>query len=123
MLTTREKGNKGEEIACNYLLKHGFLIQERNYLKKWGEIDIIAIKDGILHFFEVKSSTTSGTKDYRPEENVHDLKVRRLKRTLQTYLNERKYGTDAEFKFHVLVVKFDQMTGETQVIMLENIIL
>jgi putative endonuclease len=123
MLTTREKGNKGEEIACNYLLERGFLLQERNYLKKWGEIDIIAIKDGILHFFEVKSSTISNKNNYRPEENVHDLKVRRLKRTIQTYLNERKYGIDAEFKFHVLIVKFDQLTGKSDVTMLENIIL
>jgi putative endonuclease len=123
MLTTREKGNRGEEIACDYLLERGFLIQERNYLKKWGEIDIIAVKDGVLHFFEVKSSTVSAQNDFRPEENVHNLKVRRLKRTLQTYLNEKKYGIDAEFKFHILVVKFDQLTRKTNVTMLENIIL
>ncbi len=123
MLTTREKGNRGEEIACNYLLEQGFLVQERNYLKKWGEIDIIATKEGMLHFFEVKSSTNKATEGFRPEENVHDLKTRRLKRTLQTYLNERRCGIDVEFKFHVLVVKFDLLTGKSDVTMLENIIL
>ena len=123
MLTTREKGNIGEEIACNYLQEQGFSVQERNYLKKWGEIDIIAIKDARLHFFEVKSSGSTTKNDYRPEENVHDLKVRRLKRTIQTYLNERKYRNNIEFSFHVLVVKLKKETGKSEVTMLENIIL
>lgn len=35
-------GNLGENIACNFLEKKGFKIIERNYRKKWGEIDIIA---------------------------------------------------------------------------------
>ena len=30
-------GNYGEEIAANYLIKQGFVILSRNYLKKWGE--------------------------------------------------------------------------------------
>jgi putative endonuclease len=123
MLTTRIKGKMGEEIACNHLLDMGFLVQERNYLKKWGEIDIITTKDGILHFFEVKSSTNTNENNYRPEENVHNLKVRRLKRTIQTYLNERKYGNDIEFKFHIIVVKFDLLSNKETVNILENIIL
>lgn len=124
MKNNREKGNKGEEIACFYLRKHGFFVQERNYLKKWGEIDIIAIKDQIIHFIEVKSVIDKGNSGgYRPEENVHELKQRRLRRTIQTYLNERKYGLDAEFKFHVITVKINEITGKSRVAMLENIIL
>ena len=124
MKNNREKGNKGEKIACFYLKKHGFFVQERNYLKKWGEIDIIAIRDGIIHFIEVKSVIDKGNGGgYRPEENVHDLKQRRLRRTIQTYLNERKYGLDAEFKFHIVIVRLNEMTGKSYVTMLENIIL
>jgi putative endonuclease len=127
---SREKGNIGEDIACFYLKKHDFLIQERNYLRKWGEIDIIAVKDGILHFIEVKSVVDKGnygdksnSNGHRPEENVHNLKVRRLKRTIQTYLNERKYDIDAEFRFHIITVIFNERTGKFYVKMLENIIL
>lgn len=125
MKNTREKGNIGEEIACFYLKKHGFLIQERNYLKKWGEIDIIAIKDSILNFIEVKSVVDKGrsSNGHRPEENVHEFKQRKLRRVIQTYLNERKYGLDAEFKFHVITVRFNESTGKSHVKMLENIIL
>ncbi len=125
MKNTREKGDIGEEIACFYLKKHGFLIQERNYLKKWGEIDIIALKEGILNFIEVKSIFERGVVDngHRPEENVHEFKVRKLRRVIQSYLNERKYGLDAEFKFHVITVRFNESTGKSYVKMLENIIL
>ncbi len=121
--TTREKGNKAEDIACEYLQNKGFLIQERNHLRKWGEIDIVCIKDEILHFVEVKSITIRGKNEgYRAEENVSELKVRKLRRVIQTYLNEKKYGTDASFLFHVVAITFNA-TGEYSIKMLDNIIL
>lgn len=48
-------GRLGEEIAVKYLKNKGFLIITQNYLKKCGEIDIIAQKGKILHFVEVKT--------------------------------------------------------------------
>ncbi|MCL6096679.1 MAG: YraN family protein [Patescibacteria group bacterium] len=49
----------GEEIATNYLKNKGYKIIERNFRKGYGEIDIIAIKDNILIFVEVKTRTTA----------------------------------------------------------------
>ena len=124
MQNTKEKGEIGEEIACKYLVKHGYFIQERNYSGKCGEIDIIAVKDGILHFIEVKSVTNKvNYNGHSPEENVHDLKIKRLRRIIQIYLNNNKYGLDAEFKFHIITVKYDSTTGKSIIKMLENIIL
>ncbi len=117
----RKIGDKGEDIACFYLQKHGFFIQERNHLRKWGEIDIVAVKDEILHFIEVKS-VTQGSSDYRPEENVHALKQKKLRRVIQTFLNEGKYGPDVEFKFHVITV-IHSGTGKARVKMISDIIL
>ena len=123
-INTREKGNAGENIACVYLIKHGYLIQDRNYERKWGEIDIIAVKKGILHFIEVKSVLDRGNMNgHRAEDNVHELKLKRLRRMIQTYLNDERYGLDASFKFHVIVVRHDERTGKSYVKMLENIIL
>jgi putative endonuclease len=120
----REKGNIGEDIACDFLIKNGYLIQDRNYLKKWGEIDIIAIKQGILNFIEVKSVIDKGRSNgHRPEENVHELKLRKLRRVIQIYLNEKKYGIDAEFKFHIITVTISEITGKSAINFLENIIL
>jgi len=123
-MNNREKGNIAEDIACFYLKKHGFLIQNRNYYKKWGEIDIIAAKDNILHFIEVKSVFERGLKtDHRPEENVHELKLRKIRRVVQTYLNEHKYGLDAEFKFHIITVRINDLNKRSYVKMFENVIL
>ena len=130
METTREKGNIGEDIACTWLKNHDFLIIERNYNRKWGEIDIIGAKNKIIHFIEVKSVMVKDTKaerehkkEHRPEENVHELKLRRLKRVIQTYLLERHYGLDAEFKFHVLVVYMNSSMRRARINFLEDIIL
>jgi putative endonuclease len=126
VLNTRQIGNLGEDIACTWLKKQGYLIVERNYLKKWGEIDIVAAKDKIVHFIEVKSvfvQESNRKGERRPEENVHELKVRRLKRVIQSYLLERKLGLAAEFKFHILTVHMNSVTHRARVNFLENIVL
>lgn len=54
--TDKQKlGALGEDIACKYLENNGYRVIERNYLKKWGEIDIIAKKGNKIHFVEVKA--------------------------------------------------------------------
>ena len=124
--STKEVGNRGEDIACEWLIKRGFLIVERNYRRKWGEIDIITAKDKIIQFVEVKSVTLKkgrGSIGYRPEENVHELKGRRLRRTIQTYLLEKKFSADTELKFHVVLVYMNESTRRARVEMMENIIL
>ena len=47
-------GKKGEDAACDYLIKQGHDILFRNWRASHREIDIISIKDGILHIVEVK---------------------------------------------------------------------
>ena len=100
-------GREGEEKAALFLEKNGFRIRERNYWKKWGEIDIIAQKDKVLHFVEVKSVSrplrTSNRNDYEPEDNVHPAKLKRLSRTIQTYLLEHNLD-DVDFVIDVLSV-------------------
>lgn len=71
--TTREIGNNGEDLACEFLIKQGWEIIERNYIYKKSEVDIIAKYQGITIFIEVKlrSSTVFGT----PVEYVTEDKV------------------------------------------------
>ncbi|MEI6093540.1 MAG: YraN family protein, partial [bacterium] len=54
---TQQTGEIGEQEAVNYLINKGFNIIERNYTRKWGELDIVAKKSNVLHFIEVKSIT------------------------------------------------------------------
>jgi len=125
-------GQIGEDIACKFLMKQGFSIPERNYTKKWGEIDVIGRKDGKLYFFEVKSTSVSGETpstssgqagEYRPEDNMHPWKVKRLSRTIQTYLLERNVPENMDWQFDVLVVflNLEKQTGKVRRI--ENVIL
>lgn len=52
---TRNRGNIAEDMVSTYLQSNGHTIDARNYLKKWGELDIVASKNGKIYFIEVKS--------------------------------------------------------------------
>ncbi|MFI5164476.1 MAG: YraN family protein [Bacteroidia bacterium] len=126
----RKTGNLGEEIACRYIGSKGYEIIEQNYLKKFGEIDIIARKEGIIHFIEVKSvsreniiKVSDETNDYKPEDNVHPWKLQRLARTMQVYLSERGVSPETNWQFDVITVQIDKKALKTMVFMLENVIL
>lgn len=132
-------GEIGENIACKFLVKHGFLIKDRNFTEKWGEIDIIAEKGNKLYFVEVKSvssadvntladkreTATCKTSDseYRPEDNMHPWKMKRLSRTIQTYLLFKKVPDDKEWQVDLLVVYLDLKNKKAKVETIKDIIL
>ncbi|OHA90164.1 MAG: hypothetical protein A3F53_00985 [Candidatus Zambryskibacteria bacterium RIFCSPHIGHO2_12_FULL_48_10] len=120
----RKLGDIGENIACEFLKKHGYEIVERNYLRKWGEIDIVTKKANIIHFVEVKSVscvTYQGLALVRPEENMHPWKLKRLGRVIQTYLLHRKLECD--WQLDLITVKMDMTTRRARVEMIENIVI
>jgi len=123
---TSEIGRIGEDIACRFLMKHGYSIEEQNYRKKWGELDIIARKSGLWHFVEVKtvqcadlSTVIHETDSYRPEENVHPQKIKRLHRTIQSFLLEK--GIEDEWQLDVLAVFLDLKHKKARCRFLENV--
>jgi putative endonuclease len=114
----RKIGDIGENIACQFLVKRGFEMLERNYLRKWGEIDIVARKAGVMRFIEVKTVTHV---TYRPEENMHPWKLKRLGRTIQTYMLHKKL--DCEWQLDLITVKMDMAKRQARVELLENIVI
>jgi len=76
-------GTLAEQAACEFLEKRGYSIKERNYRLKTGEIDIIAVKDGLLIFTEVKMR--SGTDGSQPCEAVTPRQQARIIRTAEAY--------------------------------------
>jgi len=125
---TKQIGQLGEDLAVKYLKKRGFSILERNYWKKWGEIDIIAQKGNILHFVEVKAVShetinmfSQETNCFRPEENVHEAKIKRLYRTIETYLAEK--NIDGDWQFDVLAVRIGIKDKRAKMSFIENIVL
>lgn len=99
----KQIGKLGENLATKFLMKRGFCILDRNYGKKWGEIDIVAEKDKIIHFVEVKTVSYE-TGDLRPEDNVHYWKYKRLSRVIQTYLLDKRVSYETEWQIDVLAV-------------------
>jgi len=131
---TQKTGEIGENIAARFLVKQGYAITERNYTKKWGEIDIIAQKDKKLYFAEVKSvaradlegieSKGQGSKDeYRPEDNMHPWKAKRLSRTIQTYLLSKNIPEDKEWEVMLVLVYLDLEHKKAKVKIIQDVIL
>ncbi|MEK7610300.1 MAG: YraN family protein [Patescibacteria group bacterium] len=118
-------GQKGEDLACLFLKRHGFTIVDRNYLKKFGEIDIVARKGNDWRFVEVKTVSRSGggggVDDYEPEDNVHPWKLKRLARTIEIYLSQKGIGDDVDWQIDVLAVYLDQAGREIKIDWLESV--
>lgn len=99
-----ETGLLGEEIARQYLTGKGYQIIARNVRRKWGEIDIVAEKKGVVHFIEVKT-IISREKDAWPEENAHIYKLAKVARTAELYIAE--HHDEREYVIDVLGIVLD----------------
>lgn len=88
-MSTKNKGNYFEQKAVEYLKENGFLIIEQNYYaKKLGEIDIIALKNEVYHFVEVKSGS-----GFEAVYNITPQKIYKLIRSIEYYLKEKSLDT------------------------------
>ncbi|HCM67859.1 MAG: hypothetical protein A3F26_03710 [Candidatus Ryanbacteria bacterium RIFCSPHIGHO2_12_FULL_47_12b] len=148
----RRIGNIGEDIVAMFLVKQGYRILDRNYLKKWGEIDLILEIDNLIRFVEVKTQVTRENKAkdvsrnvsrdcftvsdfqmlvsretldddiYRPEDNVHYWKQKRLIRAIETYLMERNIDENKEWQIDVVTVKIDFPNKTAIIKHIENVV-
>lgn len=91
-------GKKGEELACEFLIKKGYKILEKNkHFSRFCEIDIIALDKNTLVFCEVKTrkTTVCGT----PLEAITKSKYQNIKKGIFFYLQEnssyKKFRIDA----------------------------
>ncbi len=89
MATHNQLGQLGEQLACEYLIEKGYTIRERNWTLGKLEIDIIAEKDNILTFVEVK--TRSNDKFMRPEHAVNLSKQKHLVAAAKAYAKYHRW--------------------------------
>lgn len=149
-------GALGEELVARFLMKRGFIVIDRNFRKKWGELDVIATKKSVVHFVEVKSVSRNifdfppsipniPTSDrvthetsskqasslnrrirkdrYRPEDNIHPMKIARLKRAIQSYLLSGRVSSETKWQFDVAAVFIDSKSKKAMIDFIEDIIL
>jgi putative endonuclease len=110
-MDSKKLGNLGEKIAADYLKKKGYQILEKNYTSKFrtgrgrGEIDIVAKKEGIITFIEVKSLSSDG--GIQPEEKVNYQKRKKIIKTANFWLMGKKIPLDVKWKIDVISLRMD----------------
>lgn len=79
-------GEIGEDLAVRFFKKHGYKVVARNFSTRFGEIDLIAFKSGLLLFVEVKTRMGRG----QPEWGISRKKISQVQRMAEVYLVQEK---------------------------------
>lgn len=130
-------GRIGEDIACKFLEGKGYKILERNFKRKWGEIDIICVKKdkpvGFLSSMWNKSGkdVLRGTKSEKiifvevktlnnnyllsPEDNLTQDKQKKLIRTCQLYVSEKRLDPDTDWQIDAILINLDILAKKAKV--------
>jgi Holliday junction resolvase-like predicted endonuclease len=97
-------------------------VVERNYWRKWGEIDVISRKSSQLYFVEVKTvSRQPDPNSFQPEEKVHPAKLKKLYRAIETYLAETDQ-MESGWQLDVVCVYLDMESKQAHLKVISNIV-
>lgn len=105
-LSKKHLGWLGEQLAVEYLRAHGYTVIDRNHKERFGELDIIAIKNGILIIVEVKSRSSAEFGE--AVEAITPQKIQALTKSAQYYKLTHS-GLPDELRIDVIAITFDQL--------------
>jgi putative endonuclease len=117
--TRRTLGNRGEELASRKLQSLSYTVCERNWRCAVGELDIVAEKDGVLVFVEVR--TRRGDRFGTPEESITPAKRAKLIEVTQTYLDEHGEN-DRTWRIDVVAIDIGPRGEVVRLDIIENAI-
>ncbi|WP_452219705.1 YraN family protein [Lacinutrix salivirga] len=100
MAQHNELGEKGEQLAVDFLLKNNYQIIERNYRFQKAEVDIIAQKADVLAIIEVKTRSTKAFGN--PQDFVKPKQIQRLVKAVDEYVTVN--GLDVEVRFDIIAI-------------------
>jgi putative endonuclease len=121
-------GQRGEEIAANFLRKKGFRILAQNFKTRLGEIDIIALKEKrkffffkqqTVHFIEVKSIRENLY--FFPELKVNNKKKKKIAQVAEIWLSQNKKFKNSPVQVDVLSIVFNRDLKVKEIAFFENI--
>ena len=101
-------GDLGETAVCEYLKQNGYTILDRNFHARCGEIDIIAVKDDVMCFVEVK--TRSASPYLSGQYAVDQRKQFHIMRTASYYLSVTK--CELQPRFDIIEVEVERGSGQ-----------
>lgn len=102
------KGRLAEDRAIKYLQQEKFIIIDRNFYTRFGEIDIVALRDNTIHFVEVKSG-----EGFDPVYNLTPRKLSKIIKSIEIYLIRKNLNMD--YMVDALIIRGEEIE------MIENI--
>ena len=107
-LNKRRLGSDKESLAVEYLEKQGYVILERNFMCKKGEIDVIAREDGFLVFVEVKFRTDESAGE--PGEAIDVRKQKTIYKVAEYYIYSKHLCEDIPCRFDAVTIVDDRIS-------------
>ncbi|RYC67389.1 YraN family protein [Spirosoma sordidisoli] len=107
MAQHNETGKQGEAEAARYLLDNGYQIVATNYRHQHAEIDLIARKDKLMVFVEVKTRTNVSYGN--PEEFVNYTKARLVMKTAEHYIFAQNWPYDVRFDIIAVTIATNEV--------------
>ena len=117
--TRHTLGQRGEQVAAQYLTEHGYTIRARNWRCRAGELDLVTEKDEVLIFVEVR--TRRGDRLGTPEESITPAKRVKLIVAAQTYLDEHNQ-TELDWRIDVIAIEMGAHGEVKRCTLIENAI-
>lgn len=105
-MNTFEIGKEGELEAVQYLVNDGHQIVQRNFRLRFGEIDIIAFKEKVLYFIEVKNWKNHYI---HPLESVTPKKISKMRKLAECF-----FSRNLEFRDGEQIISFGLITVQKQ---------
>ena len=105
MREKKDLGDSGEKIAEKFLKDKGYKILDKNFrYSNFGELDIVALKDNNVIFFEVKTRKKTGPSQFLPEDNITHDKQKKLIKLAEIYLSKKNFN-DTSWQIDVLAIE------------------
>ena len=115
-MKNKDTGNRGENIAAEFLLSRNYVLLERNWRYRYWEIDLIVSKDDTLHFIEVKTRTSE---QYgKPEESISPQKMSALKKAAAAYLDQHSQWKKIQFDVVAILLEY---SAAKEIFMIEDV--
>lgn len=113
-------GKRAEELACQYLSGRNFRILERNWRRRWGELDIIAQRKETLHFIEVKGERErmDGFEAFRRADKN---KLAKVIRTARAWLTANGRPAETPWQVDIIAVTVDEENRQAHVTHFKNV--